>query len=70
MGAVSLTPSRRFATMDTCYILPPRTQPLCRYDGVYLHKDLFPEGRYISILYLLGGLGDTDPLGIEAVGHL
>ena len=56
--------------MDTCYILPPRTQPLGRYDGVYLHKDLFPEGRYISILYLLGGLGDTDPLGIEAVGHL
>ena len=51
------------------YILCPRTIPLCRCGGMPI-EILFPEGRYILILYFLGSLGDTDPLSIEAVGYL
>ena len=65
-------PQHSFSTCGGLLLLDtlcPRTIPLCRYGGIPI-EILFPEGRYIVVLYSLGSLGDTDPLSIEAVGYL
>lgn len=71
MGCLAC-PQHSFSTCGgllLLYISCPRTIPLCRYGGTPI-EILFPEGRYIVVLYSLGSLGDTDPLSIEAVGYL